>query len=104
MIGYHNHLSDRGVICEMTHIIAYIGLAAVFTAVSAISVLISDLPYSAGEKKPSYVRAAVWTSCLTANAAVLFLLHLIFNPSDGKNPARPHIPRRGTRGSSRHCS
>ena len=63
----------------MTLFIAVICVFALFAAVSAISITIADLPYSADkEKSRSKIRIAVWSSAIVCNALVLVLLHLIF--------------------------
>ena len=63
----------------MLFIAAIVCLAAVFAAVSAISILIADLPYCPDDKKKAVlIKTAVWASCLLCNAAALYLVHLIF--------------------------
>lgn len=58
---------------------AILCLAAVFSAVTAITLSIADLPYCPEDKKKSQViRWAVWAAGLIGNAAALYLLHLIF--------------------------
>ena len=63
----------------MSFVIAVIVLAAIYAAVSAVSISIADLPYAPDDgKKAAAVRAAVWISALVCNAGVFYLLHLVF--------------------------
>ena len=63
----------------MSFIVAVVCLLAVYAAVTAISISIADLPYCPDDKKKTaLIKAAVWIAGLVCNAAVLFLLHLIF--------------------------
>ena len=63
----------------MSFVIAVIVLAAIYAAVSTVSISIADLPYAPDDgKKAAAVRAAVWISALVCNAGVFYLLHLVF--------------------------
>ena len=63
----------------MSFVIAVIVLAAIYAAVSAVSISIADLPYAPDDgKKAAAVRTAVWISALVCNAGVFYLLHLVF--------------------------
>ena len=63
----------------MSFVIAVIVLAAIYAAVSAVSISIAFLPYAPDDgKKAAAVRAAVWISALVCNAGVFYLLHLVF--------------------------
>ncbi len=64
---------------SMSFIIAVVCLIAIYSAVSAISISIADLPYCHEDKKKSaLIKLGVWSAGLVCNAAILFLLHLIF--------------------------
>ena len=59
--------------------LAVICLTAIFAAVSAVSILIADQPYCREDvKKRQGIRRIVISVCLLCNAAILFLLHLMF--------------------------
>ena len=63
----------------MSLIVAIVCLAAVYAAVTAITISIADLPYCPDDKKKaSAKKLSVWALSLAGNAAILWALHLIF--------------------------